>query len=110
MCAFEAAGLLTGADALEAYRDYGSPESGASIPEAMSFLGLTPVRAPVLHHGTILRLSRPGWSHAVLVEDSTDDGVWVWSWGELYWLTSDYVSTYGKDAWDISGLATGCST
>lgn len=101
MCAFEAAGLITGGDALAAFMDYGAPADGATIPEALLYMGVTPVEAVTLTSGTCLSLHRPGWDHAVVVDELGEHGMWAWSWGELYHLTWEYVSAYGEDAWQM---------
>lgn len=99
MCAFEAAGLITGGDALQAYMDYGAPVDGATIPEALNYMGATPVEAVTFTPGTILALTGQAANHAVVINDVDVSGMWVWSWGEPHWLTWDYVYEHGEDAW-----------
>jgi hypothetical protein len=106
MCAFTAAGLVTGGSALEAFMDYGAPVDGATIPDALAYMGAAARPCSVPVPGAVLGLP----NHAVVIEDTDDDGAWVWSWGQLYFIGWDYIAINTEDAWRISGLTTGCST
>jgi len=99
MCAFTAAGLITGGCALEAFMDYGAPSGGATIPEALTFMGAKPIGAARLSAGTALALRGQRANHAVVVDELDEHGAWVWSWNELHFLTWDYINAHGEDAW-----------
>ena len=105
MCAFTAAGLVVGGltdrQLVDAYLSLSPDDTGATIPEAVRYLGQTPERALTFTPGTMLALAKPNRAHAVVIEEVTEHGLWVMSWGGLYFLGWDFVDEYGEDAWSL---------
>jgi hypothetical protein len=103
MCAFTAAGLVVGGltdrQLVDAYLSVSPEDTGASIPEAVRYLGRTPEHAVTFTPGTMLALAKPNRAHAVVVDAVTEGGLWVTSWGMPYFLGWDFVDEYGEDAW-----------
>lgn len=103
MCSITAAGLVIGGytdrQLVDAYLSLSPEDTGATIPEAIRYLGRTPERAVTFTPGTMLRLAKPNVSHAVVVDEVTEYGLWVMSWGLPYFLGWDFVDYYGEDAW-----------
>lgn len=106
MCSFTAAGLAIGGytdrQLVDAYLSLSPEDTGATIPEAVRQLGRTPERAVTFTPGTMLALAKPNRAHAVVVDEVTEHGLWVWSWGQPYFLGWDFVEQHGEDAWLVA--------
>jgi hypothetical protein len=99
MCAVTAAGLAVGGytrtELKRTYQLLSPLDDGVTIPDAIRALGYEPVEADELAEGVILGFP----DHAVVIDKVTRDGLLVITWGEEHFISWNYVSANGGEAW-----------
>lgn len=100
MCAVTAAGLVAGVSRVnltDLYMTLSPFDTGVTIPDAMFSLGLDPIESEVYEPGVILGLP----NHAVVIDTVLPEGLKVAQWGELHFMSWEYVNSYGEEAWTV---------